>query len=145
MKGVLQKDHIPVNKYQLLVLGMPALTFTEISGIEEELQTTELPDRTTASGGHTGPVEFTAQTPLWHTIERIALEAWLVEGQDPVSPLYKKEATLVLQSISGQTIATYSMLGLYVSKRGLPDLAMENEGEGAFIEWTFKADQLLPV
>jgi hypothetical protein len=145
MKGVLQKDHIPVNKYQLLILGMPAITFTEISGIEEELQTTDLPDRTTASGGHTMPVEFTAQMPLWHTIERIALEAWFVECQDPVSPLYKKEATLVLQSISGQSITTYSLLGLYISKRALPDLSMENEGEGAFAEWTFKADQLLPI
>jgi hypothetical protein len=57
MKGAIAPDHIPVNKYQLLVAGVIPLTITEVSGIEDELQTTELPDRTVASGGNRGPSE----------------------------------------------------------------------------------------
>ena len=55
MKGAIKPNHMAVNKYTLTVIGMPPLTPTEISGLEEELQTVELPDRTRASGGNTGP------------------------------------------------------------------------------------------
>jgi hypothetical protein len=147
MKGDIRPDHIPLNKYQLLVLGtaVPAFTFTEISGIEEELQTTELPDRTVASGGNTGPVEFTAKCPLHHLEEQAALELWFNEGKDPVSPLYKKAASLVHMSGTGQVLRTYSVVGVFCSKRALPDLSMANEGEMAANEWTFKADELYPI
>jgi hypothetical protein len=145
MKGALQGDHIPLNKYQLIVLGMPELTFTEIGGLEEELETVDLPDRTVASGGQTKPVEFTAMLPAHHMVQQAAMELWFKEGQDPVLSTYKKTGTLMLKSISGNTIRTYSLLGLFVSKRATPDLEMANEGEMAGIEWTFKADQMLPI
>ena len=51
MKGSIQADHIPVNKYEFLVVGIPGLVFTEISGLEQETESVVLPDRTTASGG----------------------------------------------------------------------------------------------
>jgi len=145
MKSVLQPDHIPVNKYELLVLGLPSLMFTEISGIEEELQVVELPDRTVASGGNTGPVEFTAMLPMHHLAEQAAMELWYSESQDDVSPLYKKAATLIHKSISGQVLRTYSLVNIFPSKRGLPDLEMANEGEMAQVEWTFRADDILPI
>ncbi len=147
MKGDIAPDHIPLNKYQLLVLGtaVPAFTFTEISGIEEELQVTELPDRTVASGGQTNPVEFTARSPMHHISEQAALETWYNEGKDPVDPGYKKSATLIHQSGSGAIVNTYSIVGIFCSKRGLPDLSMENEGELATNEWTFRADEVYPI
>jgi len=145
MKGAIQGDHIPLNKYQLIVLGMPELIFTEISGLEEELETVDLPDRTVASGGQTKTLEFTATLPAHHLIMQAAMELWFVEGRDPVASTYKKTATLILKSISGSTLRTYSLLGLFVCKRATPDLEMANEGEMATIEWTFKADQMLPI
>jgi len=145
MKGTVEQDHIPVNKYELIILGMPPIHFTEVSGIEEELEAVDLPDRTRASGGNTKPVDFTAKAMMHHSLEQAALEAWYEECQDPVSPTYKKIGTLVHKSITGNRIRTYSLVGLFITKRALPDLAMENEGEAAQVEWSFSADDILPV
>jgi len=144
MKGQISADHIPVSKYQLLVVGLPPITFTEISGIEEELQTTDLPDKTTASGGETGPIDdFTAMVPVHETIQIAALESWYSLCKDPVSPAYKKEGTLILQSISGSIVRSYAIINIFPRKRVLPDLEMENEGEIALMEWTFRADEII--
>lgn len=145
LKGTINKDHMPVNKFTLLVLGMPDLTFTEISGIEEELETTDLPDRTRASGGNTLPIEFTAKMPLHHTAEQAAMELWFSASQDPVSDDYEKEATLICQSVSGAGLRTFSLIDLFPRKRGLPDLDIKNEGEMAEVEWTFSANDILPI
>jgi hypothetical protein len=145
MKGDILPDHMPISKYQLLFLGLPSLTATEVSGIEEELDTTELPDKTTASGGKTKPTEFTFKHPMHHTIEQVAMEAWYLLCKDPVSPLYKKEGTLIHYSNSGNVLRTYSIVGAYPSKRSTPDLDMGNEGEMAAVEWTIKVDELLPI
>lgn len=142
MKGAILPDHMPVNKYELIVIGLPPLTFTAISGIEDELQTVTLPDQTTASGGNKLPVEFTGTVPAHHP-ETIFLDAWFIEGQDPVSPGYKKIATLVLKSLSGLNLKPYPLTGLYISKRGTPDLEMENDGEMAAIVYTFKGDLMI--
>ena len=50
MKGIIKPDHIPVNNFDLLVAGLIDLTAVEVSGIEDTLQTIDLPDRTRASG-----------------------------------------------------------------------------------------------
>ena len=105
----------------------------------------DLPDRTKASGGNTKPVEFTAMHPKHHTIEDAFLELWFLEGQDPVSPLYKKAATLVIQSISRLVTRTYNLIGLFPSKRKTADLDMANEGELNTTEWTFNCDRIIPV
>jgi len=145
MKGTIKPDHIPVNKYKLLVLGLPEITATEISGLEDELQTTELPDRTVASGGNRGPTEFTIMVPMHHTVEQAAMEVWFRESQDPVLPTYKKAGTIIHYSISGQVDRTYSLIGVFPSKRATPDLEMANEGEMAAVEWTLKVDDVLPL
>jgi len=145
MKGDIRADHIPINKWTLLVLGMPMLTITEQSGIEEELETTDLPDKTRASGGNTLPVEFTAKIPMHHLEEQVAMELWFASCKDPVSPLYKKAATLIHKSISSRVLKTYSLIGMFPTKRKLPDLDMNNEGEYASVEWTFSADLPLPI
>lgn len=145
MKGQIAPDHIPLNKYEMLVIGMTPMTFTEISGIEEELQTTDLPDRTVASGGQTTPVEFTARLPMHHTVDQAQMELWFSQCKDPVSPKYKRAGTIIYQSISGKVFRTYSLVNMFPTKRVTPDVAMENEGELATVEWTFKADQQLPI
>jgi len=144
VKGVLAPDHIPKNKYQLLIRGLPPITFTAVAGLEEELEAVDLPDRTKASGGNTKPIEFTARMPTHHVTERIAMETWFRECQDPVLPSYKKIGTLVKQSISSLATVSYMLHGLFLTKRGTQDLEMENEGELDEIEWTLSADQIIP-
>jgi hypothetical protein len=145
MKGVLNSDHIPVNNYVLRIQGMPAFTFVTISGIEEELEAVDLPDRTAASGGHTKTIEFTATLPLHHRRELGAMHRWYQDSQDPVAPNYKKNGTLILMSISGLTVASFLLEGIFPCNKKTADLDMANEGEMHNIEWKFKGDRIRPL
>lgn len=146
MKGSVQPNHIPVNNFELIVVGLPAILFTEIAGLEDETQTVDLPDRTRASGGNdTGAKEFTAMMFEHHTVERAALELWFKQGRDPVDPLYKKIGTLIKRNIGGQVASTRTLTGLWITQRTDPDLDLANEGEPAMIEWTFSADSVESV
>ena len=146
MRGQIKADHIPLNKFTLLMGGLPvALTPTKISGIEEELETTDLPDRTRASGGNTKPTEFTMEIPMHHLVEQAAMEQWFRQAQDPVLPTYKLFGTLIHSPISGGLPRTFTLNGVFPTKRKLPDLDMSNEGEMAVVEWTCSCDQLLPI
>lgn len=145
MKGQIKPDHIPVNKYQLTIIGLPPLTPIEISGMEDELETTDLPDRTTASGGNRGPSEFTMMIPAHHLVEVAACEVWYKEAQEPVSPGYKKPGILAMKSLSGKAARRRTLVGAYISKRADPDLELANEGEMAAIEYTVKVDDIIPL
>ena len=145
MKNILLPDHIPVNNFELFVVGSPGpIKFVNVSGLEQELETVDLPDRTKASGGNLKAVEFTATHPKHHTVEDLFLEAWLAEGK-LVSSTYKKAGSLIVKSISGLVIRGYTLLNLFVSKRNTPDLDMANEGELFLTEWTFMADDIIPT
>ena len=145
LKGIIQPNHVPLNKFQLFVVGIPQIVFVQVSGIEEQLDVVDMPDRTKASGGNTKPVEFTGMTMMHHVVERVALESWFKEGQDPVTPTYKKIGTLIHKGIRDNILATFTLPGLFITGRKLPDLDLANEGEPAMIEWTFSADDILPV
>lgn len=145
LKNSLFPDHIPVNKFELIVVGAPGpMKFIKITGLERELETVSLPDRTTASGGNVKPVEFTATHPKHHVVEDTFLEAWLKESELAV-PSYKKAGSLLIQSISGLVTRSYTLLGLYPCKSATPDLDAENEGELFVTTWTFKADNIIPT
>ncbi len=145
MKGEIQADHIPVNKFQLKVVGLLDLTAVSISGLEDELATIDLPDRTKASGGNRGASEFTMMIPAHHTVEIAAMEVWFKEGQDPIVPTYKKPCTLIMQSLSGQKERSYTLIGVFVMKRTLPDLDKADDGEMASIEWGMSVDDIIPL
>lgn len=145
LQGAVQPGHIPVNNYELIVVGIPPIVFTTISGFEDETEAVDLPDRTKASGGNQKPVEFTATSFEHHTAERAALEFWLREGRDPVTPTYKKVGTLIKRDIHGNVASTNSLTGLWIMKKKGPDLDLANEGEPALIEWTFSADSVQPL
>lgn len=144
-KGTIREDHMPVNKYRLQVIGLPPITFTKVSGIEEELETVDLPDRTKASGGNTGATSFDFEAPMHHEEEITALETWYREGRDPVSPTYKKAATLSLISGSDTQVRSYALTGCFITKRALPDLEMSNEGEMASWMGSMSVDSVDPI
>lgn len=146
MKGDIQEAHIPVNKFQLLVAGLPPLTPITIGALEEELDVVELPDRTKASGGETRSVETDVAIPAHHHVEIAAMEAWYAECQDPVTPTYKKVATLLQESnVTGQVPRTFTMLGVFITKRMTADLDRNNEGEMLNYTYTLSIDRLLPT
>ena len=145
LQGSVLADHVPVNNYELIVVGLPSIFFVEISGIELEVQQTDLPDRTKATGGQIIPQEWTAMTMLHHSIEREALETWLAEGRDPVSTSYKKTSTLIHKTLSGLDNGKFAMTGHWITKRKLPDLNKADEGAPAMIEWTFSTDTCDPL
>lgn len=145
MKGAVLPKHIPVNNFELIVIGLPPILFTEVSGFEDETEKVNLPDRTVASGGNRKAIEFTAMSFEHHTIELAALEFWRLQGSDPVDALYKKIGTLIKKNISGEISRTRSLLGLWITKRKDADLDLANEGEPAMIEWTFSADSVLSI
>ena len=129
MKQVLQPDHYPRNNFQLKVTGLGDLTLIEMSGIEEEIDSVELPDRTFASGGHTKPFEFTFSIAAHHLAE-------------PVAQDYKKNATLIITSISGSSFLSFVIEGMFLTKWKNSDNDSANEGELHTIEFTAKGDKL---
>lgn len=143
MKGKIQPDPILINRYELKVVGLIPLIFTEISGLEDELELTELPDRTVASTGERKAGTFTAMQPSHHTSEVLAMEVWYKESQDPVSPTYKKPITITRKG-SAKSI-TRTVLGVFPCKRKDPDLDMADEGTMDQIEWTFSFDDVQPL
>lgn len=145
MKGAILPDHMPVNKFQLIFIGLPPLTAVEVSGLENELETAEMPDRTRASGGNRKATEITIKLPMHHAVEQVAMEAWLRESQDPVLPTYKKVGTLIHPSLSGVQLRSFQLVGVFPTKQKLPDLEMKNEGEIALVEWTLSVDDVLPL
>jgi hypothetical protein len=141
LRGKVNANHVPVNNFELAVSGeTQTFWFTEISGIEFEIQAVDLPDRTKASGGNPLPQEFTAKMLMHHDAERKVLNEWLEAAIEPVTATYKKTATLTHKTIAGANNAKYTITGLWIMKRKLPDLDRANEGEAAVIEWTFSAD-----
>lgn len=145
IKGSIQPNHIALNNYQLLVAGMPEITFTKVGEIEEEVEKVDLPDRTQASGGNTKPGETTASVPMHHVVQIAAMEAWFKEGQAPVTATYKKAATLVFKAIDGAVFKSYSLTGLWITKRKLPSGEMNNAGEMAEVEFTLAWDDVHPI
>jgi len=143
-KGQIQPNHLPVSKFDMLITGIPIpLHFVTLSGIEEETDMVELPDRTRASGGRTKPVEFTASIPLHHTAEFLALEELALEAVTGVAT-YKRPASLLIHKLDGGVPRSFLLEGLWVQRRRLPDLDANNDGEMATVEYTFQADSIVP-
>jgi hypothetical protein len=145
MKGVLNPDHIPLNNYTLRIPGMPAFVFVTITGIESEMDAVDLPDRTAASGGHSKTIEFTAGLPLHHTREQQAMHTWHDNSHDPVDPMYKKNGSLILPSISGLVQARFLLEGIFPYNFKTADVDMNDEGALHVVEWKFKGDHIRPL
>lgn len=144
IKGVILPDHVQVNKYLYQVVGLPDLVLTAISGIEEELQTTDLPDGTKGAGGRTLPVEYDITLPAHHTVQQRAMEQWFRQCKDPIDPAHKKLATLTLFTQSNNPLVSFTLPNTFPMKRGLPDLELENEGEMAGFVWSMSSDEVIP-
>lgn len=145
MKGQIKAGHIGVNHFEFKVVGLIPITFVNVSGLASETTVVELPDRTQASGGEEMVGELTAELPMHHTAEAIALDAWLQESRDPVSPFYKKPVTVISKDIHGEPKMTHALDGVFISKKETPELDMGNDGEMATLTYTFKYDSMIRI
>jgi hypothetical protein len=145
LKGQIQDNHFPTNKYEFIVAGLPPLTPTKVGGISEELDTVELPDQTRVSGGGRKATEVTMSLPLHHIIQQAAVEAWYKEGQGNVSPTYKKTGTLVFKSVQGTVTKAFTLMGCFITKRSTSDLEMGSQGDMVETEFTISIDEVIPI
>ena len=144
IKGKIQDNHIPLNKFELIVAGLPQITLVTTDDIEETLGVIEMPDRTKRSGGQTSPVEFTGKIPMHHDVQVAALELWYKEGQDPVQPGYRKAGSMMFSRLNGDP-RPFELISLWISGRTIPGGDMANDGEPAMLTYKFQADEVTPV
>lgn len=145
IKNVIQEQRIPVNKFQLIVQpGVGLITVVSLTGLEEELDAPELPDRTVRSGGRGKPVEFDIVQPMHHTAEVALMELWWNLCKYSLLG-YIKDGTLSQFNETGIPAKSFFLPNLWISKRAHTDLELENEGEMSAITWTMKADELMPM
>ena len=142
MKGTVQPGHIAKNNFELIVVGLPPFIITEFSGLEQETESSEMPDRTVVSGGNVKATEHDIKTFEHHLVETAALELWRREGIDPVSPTYKKGGTLIKRNIHGEVASVRIVQGIWIKKRTDDDLEMANEGEAVMITWSLSIDKI---
>lgn len=143
IEGVIQPNHAPVNSYELCILGLPKIVFTKVEGLEEELETVTLPDRSEASGGNTKPVEFTAMQMIHHAVEVAAIQLWYNLGKGNVTMGYKKSGSMIYKKSDGTIAWVVPLTEIFVKKRKYPDGDMENEGDAGQMTWTFSAKIVL--
>lgn len=142
IKNVIQEQRIPVNKYQLIIQpGIGLITVTTLTGLEQELDQAEMPDRTTRSGGRGKQVEFDITQPMHHTAEVALMEAWWILCKNSL-PGYLKTGVLIQLSEASLPALSWALPNLWIGKRGHRDLEMENDGEMSDFTWTMKADDL---
>ena len=145
MKGTILPDKIPLNKFRLIIPGLPPITILSVGGMDLELDSVDYPDRTSGSGGRTKPVEFEVEVPLHHALDVASMHFWFIEGQDPVSPTYKKFPTLIAMSESNLQIKAWLLPGCWCMSEGTPDFKVEDEGKMATMKYKLKADDRLPL
>jgi hypothetical protein len=146
LKGIILPGHIPVNKYQLIFPTLPPLIVTKLSGLEEELEKAEMPDRTIQSQGNTKAVEMTIELCMHHHIEQAGMELWYQESKDPVTPGYKKDGVLIHLSSSLVGLPRpFSLEGTFPMSRKTPEMDMSNDSDAAVIEWGLSIDNVEPI
>ena len=143
-KGSLSVGYIPNNKFTLSIpeLGVGDLKIIEVSGIEQELETVELPDKTVATSGRAGIVEFTIKIPAHEDGAIAALDRWFMQCRGTVATDYKKDGTLALQNTYGDAVSSWAISGMFPMKRTLPEMNAAGAGDLSMSEWAFKADDV---
>jgi len=144
MKGVIQEDHMPVNSGKLFIVGLPEITFTSIGEITLATTKVTLPDATIVSGGKRNPFEFAVTVPSHHLVEIAAMDLWVEQSKNGANG-YKKAGSLVMTSVSGDVIKTYSVLGVWPSDLTIPAQDMANDGDISQNGYLINGDDALPV
>lgn len=142
MKGRIKPDHIKVNEFELRIAGVLTLFPIEVTGIEKENPSIDLPDNTTAAGGNPKPIEFVVKVAAHHKDEVVYWNQWAEAAVGVQGPLYKRPVVYTMRSGTNKNLLIANLEGVWVTKTKLPDGEMKNDGEIAIIEYTCKADDV---
>ena len=143
LKGKILKDVISGNNFVLLV-GAKAILCTNISSIEETLQTIDLPDGTTASGGRTEVSEFSITVPAHHEVDVAFMDHWMRNGKSPVVPGAYRTVVVKGNANSGGPGRTDTCFGTHVVGRSSSEYSMEDGGTSmTTIEYTLRCDNVV--
>jgi hypothetical protein len=143
--GNISPDHMPLNKYELLIVGMPKITFITVGSFTDATTEATLPDGTVASGGKSAPIEFNVTVPRHHLVDVALMDNWKKQGRDPIDKNYKKTGTLISYSGTGAVFKSEQLRGLWVRDKTTPEFDMGNDGEMAVNTYVMRADGVDPV
>ena len=143
IKSIIKPLRVPDNKYSLIVQpGVGQLTVVELTGLEQELDQSELPDRTVRSGGRGKPLAFDFAIPMHHTSEVLLCETWWNLCKYSLIG-YLKFGMLIQFNEASIPTKRWTLPNLWLTKRGHTDLALGNDGEMTTIMWSASADDLI--
>ena len=110
-KGTILADHLPKNKGFLMIDGLPPLTCVSLTLPEVSTNVTTRPDQTVQSGGTRAPVEITFSIPEHHTLEVFAMDQWIRDNIDPISPTAKKNGRVIKPSGTNLSTRIWAITG----------------------------------
>jgi len=121
IKGQVLAGAAPRSKFRVSILGLPPFYATKFTGLESELETVELADRTMQSAGNTKASTADVAGYVHHAIEAAAWDAWWVQSQAG-APGYKRGAVVEVLGPSDVPVAIYALAGVFPTKWSLGDL-----------------------
>lgn len=142
-KYTLSPNPILTTNYRLQAVGLPDIPFVTVGGLEQEIPKVDIPDKTQASSGRANPSETEVTVPAHENVAIAAMNAWFEQGQDPIDPSYKKTCNMVYDSGNFINARNLTMVGVWVSSQGTPDVAMGEDGEMAVFTYTLCYDGIL--
>lgn len=141
IKNVIQENRIQMNSYSVDISpGVGNIMFVSVGALDDELDKTELPDRTMRSGGRGKPFEFDVVQPAHHDVEVALMEAWWADCQEPVAPDYLKILTYTKYDGRGSPRRQLVCNNAWISKKSESESDLNNEGDMATITWTIQVD-----
>jgi hypothetical protein len=146
IKNIIEENRIQTNKFVIdWQPGVGEITLISVGELEEELDSSELPDRTVRSGGRKKPIEFDVVQPAHHddSGEVQAMEQWYVDCQDPVAADHLKIGTYTKFDQQGGPRRTISLDNCWLSKKVESESDLDNDGDMATITWTVRADAMI--
>lgn len=156
LNGTYPTGHMPKNRYELIIKGVPPypgrLVPTAVRGLERETESVTLPDRSQASGGQTKGGTMTIMIPLHDHAAQAYMHIWAKQGEAPVDPSYKKSITVIYKGIHFGSLAggetnfrTLTVIGAWAKKPKWDDLEEKDEGNPVDVEWTILYDEVDPL
>jgi hypothetical protein len=144
-KGTVEAGAAMTNQYKLQLDGMPDTFYTKIGAIDSELVLAEMADQTRQSTGQVKPVDVDVEQYVHHTAELVALEGRFA-ACIASAPGHKADGMCSLLGGDGKTVvASWLWTGVIIKKRGTPELAAGDDGQGARMKWTFSIDAVTPI
>ena len=128
--------------FRLSFEGMEDILFTEVNGVEQEIEVVEAPDRTAHSSGIGKHVKLTVKIPGHARASKDAMHGWHEECLGPVSDNYKKTGTLQYYNNQLQPVEEYYVEGAWVCKFMEDQAQMEESSKIHQTEFEIEVDKL---